>query len=74
MQLRSGTEASRPFLRRERLRFTAFDESAEIRAAELPAATHRFFVGTLFQPERAALRVGSPPLVTAFVRALVRSG
>jgi CTP synthase len=52
------------------LRFTAFDEAGEIRAAELPMSTHPFFVGTLFQPERAALRGETPPLVTAFVRAL----
>jgi CTP synthase len=54
------------------LRFTAFDESGEIRAAELPTGLHPFFVGTLFQPERAALRDEAPPLVTAFVRALSR--
>jgi CTP synthase (UTP-ammonia lyase) len=30
---------------------------------------HPFFVGTLFQPERAALRGETPPLVRAFVRA-----
>ncbi|MBS0633582.1 MAG: CTP synthase [Verrucomicrobia bacterium] len=49
------------------LRFTAFDESGEIRAAELPVATHPFFVGTLFQPERAALRGKLPPLICAFI-------
>ncbi|MBI5766864.1 MAG: CTP synthase [Verrucomicrobia bacterium] len=52
------------------LRFTAFDATGEIRAAELPATLHPFFVGTLFQPERAALRGEVPPLVAAFVRAL----
>lgn len=50
------------------LRFTAFDESGEIRAAELPIATHPFFVGTLFQPERAALRGELPPLIRAFAK------
>ena len=54
------------------LRFTAFDEQNEIRAAELPVTQHPFFVGTLFQPERAALRGETPPLVTAFVRAINR--
>ena len=54
------------------LRFSAFDEGGEIRAAELPAATHPFFVGTLFQPERAALRGELPPLVRAFVHAALR--
>ncbi|HZL44853.1 MAG TPA: hypothetical protein VFC28_01385 [Opitutaceae bacterium] len=49
------------------LRFTGFDSNAEVRAAELP--DHPFFVGTLFQPERSALRNEPHPLITAFVRA-----
>ena len=69
--------AYRSALERAGLRFTAFDANGDIRAAELPAcpepveraATHPFFVGTLFQPERAALHGATPPLVTAFVRA-----
>lgn len=61
--------AHREPLARAGLRFTAFDAHDEIRAAELPVATHPFFVGTLFQPERAALRGDLPPLVLAFVRA-----
>ncbi|MFI5356377.1 MAG: hypothetical protein ACHQ4G_03480 [Opitutales bacterium] len=48
--------------------FTAFDGDGEIRAAEL--AGHPFFVGTLFQPERAALRDEPAPVVTAFARAV----
>jgi CTP synthase (UTP-ammonia lyase) len=52
------------------LRFTAFDEAGEVRAAELATSVHPFFVGTLFQPERAALREQTPPLVRAFVRAI----
>lgn len=63
--------AHRATLERAGLRFTAFDEIGEVRAAELPVTTHPFFVGTLFQPERAALRGELPPLVAAFVRALV---
>jgi len=51
------------------LRFTAFDESGEPRAAELSRSAHPFFVGTLFQPERAALRGELPPLVRAFAEA-----
>ena len=51
------------------LRFTAFDENGEVRAAELPEDVHPFFVGTLFQPERAALRGEAPPLARALVRA-----
>jgi len=60
--------AHRAAFERSGLRFTAFDESGEIRAAELPVATHPFFVGTLFQPERAALRGELPPLVRALQR------
>ncbi len=52
------------------LRFTAFDESGEIRTAELPV--HPFFLGTLFQPERAALHGVTPPLATAFVHAVLK--
>lgn len=62
--------AYRPALERAGLRFTAFDDNGDIRAAELPEATHPFFVGTLFQPERAALRGELPPLVRAFVKAI----
>ena len=51
------------------LRFTAFDENGEVRAAELPEDVHPFFLGTLFQPERAALRGEAPPLARALVRA-----
>jgi CTP synthase (UTP-ammonia lyase) len=51
------------------LRFTAFDAEGAVRAAELPA--HPFFVGTLFQPERAALRGELPPVVKAFVDAVI---
>lgn len=49
------------------LRFSAWDDAGEIRAVELPS--HPFFLGTLFQPERAALRGIEPPLVRAFVQA-----
>ena len=51
------------------LRFTAFDDQGEVRAGELPVTVHPFFVGTLFQPERAALHDETPPLVAAFVHA-----
>ena len=51
------------------LRFTAFDDAGEPRAAELPEAAHPFFIGTLFQSERAALRGEVPPLARALVRA-----
>lgn len=49
------------------LRIAADDATGEIRAVELDE--HPFFVATLFQPERAALRGHSAPLVTAFIRA-----
>jgi CTP synthase (UTP-ammonia lyase) len=49
------------------LHFTGRDEAGEARAGELTA--HPFFIGTLFQPERSALRGAAHPLVTAFVRA-----
>lgn len=65
--------AHRVAFERAGLRFTAVDDTGEIRAAELPVTTHPFFVGTLFQPERAALRGELPPLVAAFVRALAAS-
>jgi CTP synthase (UTP-ammonia lyase) len=63
------SEIHRVALERAGLRFTAFDERGEIRAAELPRSVHPFFIGTLFQPERAALRGETPPLVRAFVQA-----
>lgn len=49
---------------------TAQDEDDEARAIELDE--HPFFVATLFQPERAALRGRLPPLVSAFVRAVAK--
>jgi CTP synthase (UTP-ammonia lyase) len=48
------------------LRACAEDAAGEIRAVELD--DHPFFLATLFQPERAALRNQVPPLVAAFVR------
>ena len=50
------------------LRFTGFDPAGDIRAFELPR--HRFFLGTLFQPERSALQGVSHPLIKALVAAL----
>jgi len=54
------------------LQFSAFDENGEVRGAELPETMHPFFIGTLFQPERAALRGETPPLARALVRAAAR--
>jgi CTP synthase (UTP-ammonia lyase) len=47
--------------------FTSWDDAKDIRGAEL--ASHPFFAGVLFQPERAALRGEAPPLIVAFARA-----
>ena len=49
------------------LRETARDDTGDLRAVELD--DHPFFVATLFQPERAALRGRPAPLVTAFLQA-----
>jgi CTP synthase (UTP-ammonia lyase) len=62
----------RRMLEEHGMRFTAFDPDGGVRGFELPE--HPFFVGTLFQPERAALRNVSAPLVTAFVRAAAGPG
>jgi len=51
------------------LRATAWDDAGDVRGIELDG--HPFFVGTLFQPERAALRDRVPPVVTAFLEAAV---
>ena len=45
----------------------AKDSTGEIRAVELD--DHPFFLATLFQPERLALKNQLPPVVAAFVRA-----
>lgn len=50
------------------LRVTARDAAGEVRGAELRG--HPFFVGTLFQPERRALKGELPPLVRDFVGAI----
>jgi CTP synthase (UTP-ammonia lyase) len=63
----------RAALERAGLQFTAFDEAGLIRGAELPAEGHPFFIGTLFQPERAALRGKTPPIVRAFVTAILQA-
>ena len=49
------------------LREAARDDTGDLRGVELDG--HPFFVATLFQPERAALRGKPAPLVTAFLRA-----
>jgi len=49
------------------LRVSAEDQHGDVRAIELDG--HTFFVATLFQPERAALRREAVPLAVAFVEA-----
>jgi CTP synthase (UTP-ammonia lyase) len=53
------------------LRVAARGAGGEVRAVELTG--HPFFVATLFQPERSALRGERHPLVAAFVAAAARS-
>lgn len=49
------------------LQIVARGSSREVRAVELHG--HPFFIGTLFQPERSALKGELHPLVAAFMRA-----
>lgn len=51
------------------LRATAWSEEGDVRAVELEG--HPFFVGTLFQSERASLRGAAPPIVHAFVASML---
>lgn len=53
------------------MRESAVDGDGDLRAVELQA--HPFFVCTLFQPERAALRGKTPLVAVAFVEAVVVS-
>jgi CTP synthase (UTP-ammonia lyase) len=50
------------------LKVAARDDEGGVRGIELEG--HPFFFGTLFQPERTALRDQLPPLVKAFVAAV----
>jgi len=50
------------------LRVTSWDDDGDVRGVELDG--HPFFVATLFQPERAALRGLVPPIVVAFLTAV----
>ncbi len=54
-------------LRKGGLEVGATGPDGEVRAIELPG--HRFFFGTLFQPERSALNGKSHPLIAALVAA-----
>ncbi|UWF47972.1 CTP synthase [Pseudomonas sp. N3-W] len=54
----------------QQLRAVGHDSAGDLRAVELSG--HPFFVATLFQPERAALKGTLPPLVRAFIEACAR--
>lgn len=53
------------------LRASGHDRQGDLRAVEL--ADHPFFVATLFQPERAALKGHTPPLVSALLNACLET-
>ncbi len=59
--------AYRPLFERSRLHIAGVDEQGDARIAELDA--HPFFIGTLFQPERSALREAPHPFIVALLRA-----
>ena len=48
------------------MKVAGVDTSNDVRIMELPS--HRFFIGTLFQPERSALKKIVHPLIKAFVQ------
>lgn len=54
----------------QKLRAVGHDSAGDLRAVELHG--HPFFVATLFQPERAALKGTQPPLVRALIEACAR--
>ncbi|EPL15052.1 CTP synthase [Pseudomonas sp. CF161] len=56
-----------PLLLSQGLHAVGHDAAGDLRAVEL--AGHPFFIGTLFQPERAALAGGVAPLVSALLNA-----
>jgi CTP synthase (UTP-ammonia lyase) len=57
-------------LARGGLRFSGFDDSGQVRIAELPA--HPFFIGTLFQPELHGDGSQPHPVIRALAEAAVR--
>jgi len=60
-------ETLRAALTADALQVAAVDDDGNVRALELDG--HRFFVLTLFQPERAALNGRAPPIVKALLAA-----
>ncbi|RON12692.1 CTP synthase C-terminal region-related (seleno)protein [Pseudomonas frederiksbergensis] len=57
-------------LLKQQLHAVGHDSMGDLRAVELK--DHPFFVATLFQPERAALKGNLPPLVRALIEACAR--
>lgn len=53
------------------LKVSGVDETGAVRAVELDE--HPFFVATLFQPERVALKNIAPPIAVAFLRAVAEA-
>jgi CTP synthase (UTP-ammonia lyase) len=49
------------------LRFSGFDDSGQVRIAEIPG--HPFFLGTLFQPELQGDGTQTHPFIRAFAEA-----
>ncbi|MEO5510114.1 MAG: hypothetical protein ABIV28_09210 [Longimicrobiales bacterium] len=64
-------ENHRATLENAGMRFTGFADDETVRSFELDQ--HPFFVGTLFQPERAALRDAVSPPVCALLRAALQN-
>jgi CTP synthase (UTP-ammonia lyase) len=60
-------EERRAEMERAGIVFSGFAEDGTVRAMEIPS--HKWFVATLFQPERAALRNEISPLVAAMINA-----
>jgi CTP synthase (UTP-ammonia lyase) len=61
----------RQVVERDGLRFVGFDATGEARVFELQG--HPFYIGTLFQPERSALKEETHPLIRAFTQACART-
>ena len=56
-------------LERSDLKISGYDLNKEVRILEL--ISHPFFIATLFQPERSALKNLNHPLIDAFVKAAI---
>ncbi len=62
--------AYEPRFQGQPLKFTGRDRAGEVRVFELNE--HPFFIGTLFQPERSALRGELHPLIGAYLRSILQ--